>query len=390
MERYKDLNTQLKLAKAFKAIISAGLVAPVFVSVSACEKAKPVVEEAEKTAVETTAETTAPVETTTQETTQETTPPTTEVVETGPIEYEGVLIEPIEGLRFDNGTFFAVAGNPYGLEAEAKAGIFVKEAFEFNKEKINSIAFCPEVIDFWQHKFFDEKGKIFLPVPLDPIQAKGAQIDVVDKIASTSLDRTGGTSLLINAPIGTKIYAPLKTELREDYWLWRTGTSFVPDPCGRKDGLSDKNSYQVSFPLEPFFNPNKINYEGFDFEVFEDIDNVGIKMSLQGVSPLPPLADAEVNYLDINTNNYIQADEFDSLQKEGHLIISFRLISMNLGEPVVEIIAEPYESPKFSGLCSAEIFFDITLLSQNKDLVLGDESVMMELSGSKVSILPVQ
>lgn len=45
MERYKDLNTQLKLAKVFKAVISAGLVAPVFVSVSACEKAQPVVGE---------------------------------------------------------------------------------------------------------------------------------------------------------------------------------------------------------------------------------------------------------------------------------------------------------------------------------------------------------
>ncbi|MHB8278785.1 MAG: hypothetical protein ACYDIA_14180 [Candidatus Humimicrobiaceae bacterium] len=44
MERYKDLNTQLNLAKVFRAVISAGLVAPVFVSVSACEKKTPAAE----------------------------------------------------------------------------------------------------------------------------------------------------------------------------------------------------------------------------------------------------------------------------------------------------------------------------------------------------------
>jgi len=41
MERLKDNNTQEKLAKVFKSVISAGLVAPVFVSISACDKIMP-------------------------------------------------------------------------------------------------------------------------------------------------------------------------------------------------------------------------------------------------------------------------------------------------------------------------------------------------------------
>ncbi|MBM3708521.1 MAG: hypothetical protein FJW69_09365, partial [Actinobacteria bacterium] len=111
LERDLNIKNQIKLAKVFKAIISAGLVAPVFVSVSACERAKSVIEESETAAAEATIpETTAPPETTSQETT----PPTTEVMENGPIEYEGMIINPVEGLRFDNGTFYYLNGNLYG------------------------------------------------------------------------------------------------------------------------------------------------------------------------------------------------------------------------------------------------------------------------------------
>lgn len=45
MERQTRQQNIRKTTKVFKAVISTGLVAPVFVSVSACEKAKPVVEE---------------------------------------------------------------------------------------------------------------------------------------------------------------------------------------------------------------------------------------------------------------------------------------------------------------------------------------------------------
>lgn len=129
MERLPDNKTQEKLAKVFKAVISAGLVAAVFVSVSGCEKAKPVVEETQSTVtIPTTIKTTPTTETTPATTVAPTT------TEAALIEYEGAIIPPIEGLRFDNqsGTFLAETGNPYGLEAETKAGVFIKDAVEIN------------------------------------------------------------------------------------------------------------------------------------------------------------------------------------------------------------------------------------------------------------------
>jgi len=60
MERLSNIKKQEKLAKVFKAVISAGIVAPVFVSVSACEKAEPVVEESESIQLQ---ETTSPTTT---------------------------------------------------------------------------------------------------------------------------------------------------------------------------------------------------------------------------------------------------------------------------------------------------------------------------------------
>jgi len=48
MEREPYNRKQGKIAKAFKAVISAGLVAPVFVSLSSCKEAPTVVEEEEQ------------------------------------------------------------------------------------------------------------------------------------------------------------------------------------------------------------------------------------------------------------------------------------------------------------------------------------------------------
>lgn len=221
MEKDINLKNQEKLAKVFKAVISAGLVTPVFVSVSACEKAKPVVEEAEKTAVEATTETIAPVETTTQETTQETTPPTTEVVETGPVEYEGVMINPIEGLRFDKGTFFALEGNPYGLEAEIKAGVFVKDAFEFNGQMENSIGLRLEVIKVLQQKYLEENKELKFPIPFDLEKNKRITMEVVEnEDAYTNVDVKRAeefTLVAINTPKDTVFYSPIKTKIEDRY-----------------------------------------------------------------------------------------------------------------------------------------------------------------------------
>ena len=78
------------------------------------------------------------------------------------------MINPIEGLRFDNGTFFAEAGNPYGLEAETKAGIFIKDAFELNGQMEKSIALDPKIIEYLQKKIMEEKNEFRYPLPFYP------------------------------------------------------------------------------------------------------------------------------------------------------------------------------------------------------------------------------
>ena len=155
MERYKDLNTQLKLAKVFKAVISAGLVAPVFVSVSACEKAKPVVEEAQATA-------TVPA-------TIETAPPTTETVPETTAEIEKVDAPEILGLTFNQET------KSYFNEAGVEVGIYIEEAVKINDEMKPAIGLKPEAI---RNILNDnkEKGIFECPWPFDFQKDKGIEI----------------------------------------------------------------------------------------------------------------------------------------------------------------------------------------------------------------------
>ena len=97
MEKEINLKNQEKLAKVFKAVISAGLVAPVFVLVSACEKANPVVEETETTQGQ---ETKPPVKEN-NSTTTETTPETTAEIK----KFEGLKIDLITDPSFPKLTF---------------------------------------------------------------------------------------------------------------------------------------------------------------------------------------------------------------------------------------------------------------------------------------------
>ena len=210
MERYKDLNTQLKLAKVFKAVISAGLVAPVFVSVSACEKAKPVVEEAQATAtIPTTQETTPP-------TTQETVSPTTET--TPETTAEVIINAPaIEGLKFDNSTktYFAEAGNPYGLEAGVEAGIYVKDAIEINGKMEDSVGLDPKIIEYKQNEIYKETKEYLCPIVFPLNEVKGIKIKEMDVEPKIEGDHT---SLGIELPPDTNFSIPASGE-----WLFYPG-----------------------------------------------------------------------------------------------------------------------------------------------------------------------
>ena len=131
----------------------------------------------------------------TETTVQEIVPPTTEVIKTGPVEYEGVMINPIEGLRFDNGTFFAQEGNPYGLEAETKAGVFIIDAFKLNGEKKNAMGFVAEVLDYKQKKMAKENHELRFPIPVDLEKAKGVKIDITESKYYSGIDSVKEQSL---------------------------------------------------------------------------------------------------------------------------------------------------------------------------------------------------
>jgi len=143
--------------------------------------------------------------------------------EIGPVEDEGVTIPAIEGLKYDakTDTFFAVEGNPYGLEAETKVGVFVKDAFEFNGQMENSIGLRPEVIEVLQKDHLNKNRELKFPIPFNLERDKGITMEVVEnEIANKSLDIKRAeefTLVAINTPKDTVFYSPIKTKIEDRY-----------------------------------------------------------------------------------------------------------------------------------------------------------------------------
>jgi len=282
MERLSYGKRQEKLAKAFKVVISAGLVAPVFVSAAACGKEQPAVEEAQ---VEET--TMAIIETTpenkeTQPVVKEETPPHTEVTEVKPIEWEGVVINPIEGLRFEDGSFFTQEGNPYGLEAETKAGVFIKDAFEMNGQMENSIGLRPEVIEYLQKNIMEKDKKFRFPLPFDLQTAKQLKIDELNSLeVDEKLWNEPKALAISNIPEGAKIFAPLSTD-----------NSAVIRNMGIVSGwyiflFHAKNSFaEGTFFNELYFKGERIDIASIQLYA------IGIKIPEEMEAKIPP--DAEV------------------------------------------------------------------------------------------------
>jgi len=246
-------NRQLKLAKAFKAVISAGLVAPVFVSVSSCKEAPAVVEEEQQIEEKPAAEDPTTVKEGTAESKEET-PLVVEEEAPAPVEYEGIIIPQIEGLRFEEGTFFAEAGNPYSLEEGEKAGVFVKDAVEINGVIESSIGLRPEVIEFLQKKIMEEKKEFKYPLPFNFEEAKGIKIKEVADTRADEWTRNDGVFWddnfyleISNVPLKTKIYAPVTT-LPGRYLVWDNDPdrddfyifSFVPNLAQGKELFRDE------------------------------------------------------------------------------------------------------------------------------------------------------
>jgi hypothetical protein len=271
MERLPDNKTQEKLAKIFKAVISAGLVAPVFVSVSACEKAKPVVEEAQATATIPTT-----IETTPSTTAQETAPPTTEATPQT-VEYQGSVFPLPEGSEANSqtGEIFALVGNLYGMEAGTKIGQCIKDAFELNGKMENSIALTPPAIEYLQKKMMEEKHEFKYALPFDFQNAKGIKItEIENKYNSPTYTKVlwdEPKQLAISGiPLGAEIYSPVSTS---KLIIWQNSEQI-------KDWYSIL--FGVSYAIVGYNDQYDLNYNG------NSINSVEIFTDFIGAEIIPP------------------------------------------------------------------------------------------------------
>ena len=146
----------MKVSNIFKVLTIALLVVALTISAISCKGA--IVEEQKQEEEKPVAEVSSETAEKEKEVIQEEVPPAIEEKPQGPVEWEGVTINPIEGLRFDKGTFFALKENPYGLENGEKAGVFVKDAVEINGIMESFFGLRPEVIEVIQKERM-EKGK---------------------------------------------------------------------------------------------------------------------------------------------------------------------------------------------------------------------------------------
>jgi hypothetical protein len=366
MERLSDGKRQEKLAKAFKEVISAGLVAPVFVSAAACGKEQPAVEEAQADEPTTAIIKTTPENKETQPVVEEAASP--EVEEAKPIEWEGIVIIPIEGLRFDNGAFFAQGNNPYGLEVETKAGVFIKDAFKFNGEMENSIGLRPEVIKVLQQKHLEENKELRFPIPFNLEKNKDIKMELLENKYNNEAEHLDKYRLDkytfwgITLPKDTIIYAPLDTKITSEW-----------DGCLLGNYIQGRNDCH-SFSLRKTSGSNEeIFYKGV-----ERIDWWEVNIFTQGSELL-------ISFIKVNKEGYNQTET-------------------DIGVPLSVIKNEPdpeldfyfkWGNPDVKNL-SANMFFhfrqyeydekkDKYLLS--KELETG-EDIFLEMNKIKISIFP--
>lgn len=230
LEKEINIKQQLKLAKVFKAVISAGIIAPVFVSVSACEKAKPVVETTAQAPETTTAPTTTVAETTT------TVEPTTTT------EQEIINAPEIAGLKFNQKTliYTAEAGNPYGLKEGAEAGVYTPNILTIETVDGTSgnfdkgvVSLSQEVIKVLQAEAFKEKNEYFLPLAID--------VRNISNLGLTELKSLPNDVIFlgVTVPTGTNFYSTFDDDF---------GTFINPNPS--QDQYSDEIIMAADFDVK--------------------------------------------------------------------------------------------------------------------------------------------
>jgi hypothetical protein len=214
MERLSNVKRQEKLAKVFKAVISAGLVVPVFVSASACKEPPAVVEEQEE-------KPTAEVPSETIQENKEETKETSSIVEetqedsaleTTLKEKVSFISEALPGaeLNTKTGELTAKDKNEWGIKEGESIGWYVVNAFKMEtadglEEEQDAIGLIPPVIEAMQNKAFEEKGEKPFPIPINLKETEDIKITEL-KINSGML--LGVSSFGIKIPIETIIYSP--------------------------------------------------------------------------------------------------------------------------------------------------------------------------------------
>lgn len=242
---------------------------------------------------------------------------TPSVVEKTPekIEWEGMIITPIEGLRFDKGIFYFLLGNEYGGEVGTKAGVCIPDGPEINGQTA-WFGLKKEVLEVMQKKIMEEEKKFIYIFPIDLEQAKRIKIK---EVAFTWLDdayKLDGVFWDNNSyleisdiPVGTKIHSPVSTTY---YLIWDNN-------LGRNDP-SEPSNYTLDFGLFT----SGADKEGFLFKN-ERVDVVDLGIGTAGVSLLPSGVEKNIT------------------EKDGGY--SF-LTETKIGEPIAEVVSEEYRSIK--------------------------------------------
>ncbi len=304
----------------------------------------------------------------------------TSVVEekiSGSIEDEGIVIPEIEGLYYDRETniFSTLPDNKYGLGADVKVGIFLKDAFELNGVVENSICLIPKIIKKLQDYNLYTSHEYQFPIPFDLVRTNSVIMTVepieLDYDDSEKKDFYFGkyTHLQIKIPNNIIIYAPTETKITEGW-----------DGCiiySRSfEEYKNYSGETFRFNLSPD-TVSKILYEGK-----EDIQHANMTIQTRGIS---------------NTELLINLDDIKKYDDSGEY--SQYKTETDVGTPILKLNKGSDEENDDFPLKSdykLEIYYLIYKVIFNeqekrwtpiKGLETA-ENVFLEIEDTKVSVIP--
>ena len=159
-------------------------------------------------------------------------PPETTVAPTTTVEQTTTTVEPtttteqeiinapeIAGLSFNQATktYLAEAGNPYGLEKGAEAGVYTPNILTIetvdgtpgNFDK-GVASLNQKVIKVLQAQALKEKGEYFLPLPIDVRNISGLGLTELKMLPDEGIKSLG-----FKIPVGTELYSPIESSAFE-------------------------------------------------------------------------------------------------------------------------------------------------------------------------------